>query len=181
MLTLIFVAVSLGLTNLAGALAIGLTGVDAGLRLRVALAFGLFEGGMPLVGLLLGRGLAGALGTHSNWLAALLLVTAGLYTIFSATHESEGTAAAGANFDMRRLLATGLALSIDNLVIGFALGAYDVNVVLAAALIAAVSVAMSLVGLELGSRLGRRLGQRSELIGGAILIVVGGAIGIGLL
>jgi putative Mn2+ efflux pump MntP len=55
MLALISVAVSLGMTNFAGALAIGLSGVDARLRLRVALAFGLFEGGMPVVGLLLGR------------------------------------------------------------------------------------------------------------------------------
>jgi putative Mn2+ efflux pump MntP len=75
MLALVLVAVSLGMTNFAGGLAIGLTGVDARLRLRVALAFGLFEGGMPLLGLLLGRALAGTLGSHSNLVAAALLVT----------------------------------------------------------------------------------------------------------
>jgi putative Mn2+ efflux pump MntP len=127
MLTLILVAVSLGLTNLAGALAIGLSGVDARLRLRVALAFGLFEGGMPLVGLLLGRGLAGSLGAHSNWLAAVLLVLTGLYTIFSAMRDSEEVAVGGSPSGVGGLLATGLALSVDNLVIGFALGAYHVD------------------------------------------------------
>ena len=40
---------SLGMTNFAGGLAIGLAGVDVRLRLRVAVAFGLFEGGMPLL------------------------------------------------------------------------------------------------------------------------------------
>jgi putative Mn2+ efflux pump MntP len=80
-----------------------------------------------------------------------------------------------------RLLATGLALSVDNLVVGFALGTYHVSFVVAAALIAAVSITMALIGLELGSRLGEHLGQRSELLGGAILIAVGGAIAAGLI
>jgi manganese efflux pump family protein len=78
-----------------------------------------------------------------------------------------------------KLLTTGLALSIDNLVVGFALGTYHVSLAVAAALIAAVSVTLSLVGLELGGRLGEHLGQRTELLGGAILIAVGGAIAIG--
>ena len=80
-----------------------------------------------------------------------------------------------------RLLGTGLALSMDNLVVGFALGTYDVSFVVAAAVIAGVSVVMSLVGLEFGSRLGGQLGRRSELVGGVILTAVGGAIAAGLI
>lgn len=79
------------------------------------------------------------------------------------------------------LLVTGLALSIDNLAVGFALGAYHVSVVLAAVVIGAVSVALSLIGLELGSRLGTRTGERGELIGGLVLIGVGIAIAAGAL
>jgi putative Mn2+ efflux pump MntP len=75
----------------------------------------------------------------------------------------------------------GAALSIDNIVIGFALGTYHVNIVAAALIIATVSVALSLVGLELGSRLGERLGRRGELVGGAVPILVGVAVGTGLL
>lgn len=176
MLALIFVAVSLGMTNFAGGLAIGIAGVDARLRLRVALAFGLFEGGMPLLGLLLGRTLAGTLGSHSNLVAAVLLVLTGTYTVFSALRGSPEDTPGNGHWGTVRLLVTGLALSIDNLVVGFALGAYHVSFVAAAAFIAGVSIAMSLVGLELGSRLGEQLGQRSELLGGAILLVVGGAI-----
>jgi manganese efflux pump family protein len=100
----------------------------------------------------------------------------GIYTIFSAVRESKDAAATRTSTGTGRLLATGLALSADNLVIGFALGTYHVSVAVAAALIAAVSVALSLVGLELGSRLGEHLGQRSEVLGGAIRIAVGAAI-----
>jgi putative Mn2+ efflux pump MntP len=47
--------------------------------------------------------------------------------------------------------------------------------------IGAVSVALSLVGLEIGRRMGDHLGRRSEFVGGAVLILVGVAIGTGLL
>jgi putative Mn2+ efflux pump MntP len=53
--------------------------------------------------------------------------------------------------------------------------------VVAALTIGAISVALSLLGLEIGRHLGKRLGQRSELVGGAVLILVGVAIGTGLL
>lgn len=74
------------------------------------------------------------------------------------------------------LVLTGLALSIDNLAVGFALGTYHLNVSLAVAVIGGVSVIMSLVGLELGSRIGARIGERGELLGGIVLIAVGAAI-----
>jgi putative Mn2+ efflux pump MntP len=82
---------------------------------------------------------------------------------------------------IKRLVIMGAALSIDNLVIGFALGTSHTNFLIAAVTIGVVSVALSLVGLEIGSRLGGRLGQRSELVGGAVLILIGVAIGTGLL
>jgi putative Mn2+ efflux pump MntP len=75
-----------------------------------------------------------------------------------------------------RLLISGFVLSLDNLVVGFALGTYQVDILTGAILIGAVSVVMSLAGLELGGLLGRWAGQRSEQMSGLILIVVGAAI-----
>jgi manganese efflux pump family protein len=80
-----------------------------------------------------------------------------------------------------RLVLTGLALSIDNLVVGFAFASFDVPFAAVAAVVAIVSVGMSLVGLELGNQLGARTGQRSELVGGAVLVAVGIALAAGLL
>ncbi|MGH9029270.1 MAG: manganese efflux pump [Acidimicrobiales bacterium] len=51
------------------------------------------------------------------------------------------------------------------------------NLLVALLTIAIVSTALSLSGLELGSRIGSRLGQRSELVGGAVLVLVGAAVG----
>src|SRR5262249_54050584 len=83
-LALLLVALSLGLSNFAAAVGIGVSGVDARTRLRVGVIFGLFETGMPIVGLLLGRSLASTLGHAAHWAGAVLLVATGLYAVVQA-------------------------------------------------------------------------------------------------
>jgi len=184
-LTLLLVALSLGLSNFAAAIGIGVAGVDAGARLRVGLIFGIFEAGMPILGLLLGHSLAHTLGSAAHWIGAALLIATGGYALLQAIRSpAKGQQAAAAEDDKPRtgrLLVTGIALSIDNLAVGFALGAYHVNVAAAAVVIGAVSVILSLAGLELGDRLGTKTGERGELIGGLVLIAVGIAIASGIL
>jgi manganese efflux pump family protein len=182
---LLLVALSLGLSNFAAAVGIGVSGIDGRTRLRVGLIFGLFEGGMPLLGLLLGRSLASTLGHAAHWIGAALLIATGLYAVVQAVRSSrrqQGHApAVPAGQRTGRLLVTGAALSIDNLAVGFALGTFHVSLAAAAALIAVVSVTLSLIGLELGSRLGAKTGERGELIGGLVLIGVGIAVACGVL
>jgi putative Mn2+ efflux pump MntP len=184
MLAVLLVAVSLGLSNFAAAVGIGVSGVDARARLRIGLIFGLFETGMPIAGLLLGRSLAATLGHAAHWIGAGLLIATGLYAVAQALRgmggqDQDETKPAGQRIG--RLLITGLALSIDNLAVGFALGTYRVNVAVAAVVIGVVSVAMSLIGLELGSRIGARAGDRGELLGGIVLVGVGIAIAAGVI
>jgi putative Mn2+ efflux pump MntP len=192
MVALLLVAASLGLSNLAAAVGIGVSGVDARARLRVGVVFGIFETAMPILGLLAGRGLAGTLGRAAHWIGAALLIATGAYALIQAVRsqrhdgadepdEPDEAGAAGAAQPTGRLLVTGLALSIDNLAVGFALGTFHVNLVVAAVVIGAVSVAMSLAGLELGRYLGGRAGDRGEILGGVVLIGVGVAIAVGVL
>jgi putative Mn2+ efflux pump MntP len=184
MLALVLVAVSLGLSNFAAAVGIGVSGIDARARLRVAVVFGLFETGMPLVGLLLGRSLATALGHAAHWIGAALLIATGCYTVIQAlrspaSHDGQAPDTP-AGQRTARLLVTGAALSIDNLAVGFALGTFHVNLAVAAAVIGAISVSMSLIGLELGNQIGTRAGERGELLGGLVLIGVGVAVASGI-
>ncbi|MBV9205719.1 MAG: manganese efflux pump [Actinobacteria bacterium] len=185
MLALLLVALSVGLSNFAAAIGIGVAGVDAGTRLRVGLIFGIFEAGMPILGLLLGQSLAHALGRAAHWGGAALLIGAGgyavLHAVLSQARDQHQPAAEADQLSTGRLVVTGIALSIDNLVIGFALGAYHVNLAAAAVIIGTVSITLSLAGLELGDRLGTKVGERGELIGGLVLIAVGIAIASGIL
>jgi len=214
-IALLLAAVAVGLSNLAASIGIGVTGVTAKTRLQVSLVFGVFESGMPIVGLLIGQRIASDLGQVVRWPGAILLMAVGAFGLVrslrdsrkSATGESLQTAATPATAAgpatvatpataapatavipaaplapavppsrLGRLLISGFVLSLDNLVVGFALGTYQVDILTGAILIGAVSVAMSLAGLELGGLLGRWAGQRSEQMSGLILILVGAAI-----
>jgi len=181
MFALVLAAVSVGLSNFAAAVAIGVSGIDARTRVEVALVFGVFEIGMPVVGLALGHSLAGTLGDSARWLGGGLLIAAGLYGLVTGLRRADDEPGASSAMSRGRLILTGAALSIDNLVIGFALGAYHVSVVVAALVIGLVSVGLSLVGLELGARIGARTGDLAEVVGSAVLMGVGAAIAAGLL
>lgn len=185
MLALLLVAVSLGLSNLAAAIGIGISGVRGATRVRVGVTFGIFEAGMPVLGLVAGRSLAVALGHQARWIGGALLIGTGAYSVIQGLRgeasPGNGGAAAGDRWSTHRLIVSALALSIDNLAVGFALGTYHVGLALAAAVIGGVSVVMSLAGLELGARIGTVAGQRGELAGGLVLIAVGAAVAAGLL
>jgi putative Mn2+ efflux pump MntP len=242
-LALLLVAASLGLSNFGAAIGLGMAGVDAGVRIRAGLVFGVFETGMPILGLVLGHGIARTLGHATQWLAAGLLIATGCYMALLAGRGLAGARAgrsfagrragrgltgrgsAGRGFAERRfagrragrghpaagagrkqpasragrghparwadrgdpaprtgrVLVTGLAVSADNLVAGFALGTYHVGIAVAAITIGAVSVALSLLGLELGDRVGAKIAERGELLGGLVLAGVGIAIAAGVL
>jgi putative Mn2+ efflux pump MntP len=183
LIALILVALALGIDNLAVSVGIGVSGVKAAVRWRVAVVFGLFEAGMPVLGMALGRSVSAGLGSATQWLGGGLLALVGLYQVIGWLRErgAQGTRVPYDSWGTGRLLVSGLALSIDNLVVGFALGTYHVSIEVAALVIGVVSVAMSLAGLELGARIGAALGERGELAGGIVLLGVGVVIAAGLL
>ncbi len=184
MVALLLVALSVGLDNFGAAAALGVAGTGDHLRLRVAAIFGVFEAAMPVVGILIGDSVAGSLGRHANLVAGLVLCLAGVYALVQDLRAG-GSAADGpaepSGPSLRRLIVLAVALSIDNLAIGFALGAAHVNVLLTAAVIGVVSVGLTLAGLELGRRLGPRLGTWGERAGGVLLIAVGVTVAAGVL
>ncbi|HEX5188072.1 MAG TPA: manganese efflux pump [Streptosporangiaceae bacterium] len=127
---LVLVAISLGLSNLAAAIGLGTGGVDRRTRLRLGVIFGLFEAAMPVIGLLIGHGLARSFGRAADWLAAALLILVGCASIVAAfrakTHARvKPRPPSQAIPGIPRLLISGFALSLDNLAAGFALGSYQ--------------------------------------------------------
>lgn len=193
MLALLLLAVALGLSNFAAAIGIGVSGVRGRARVQIAVVFGVFEAGMPILGVALGQGVAASLGHAARWLGGAALIAIGLTSLILARRGTRGARAAGdgagdggpgpdgdgPSWRLGRIVVSGLALSVDNLAAGFALGAYHTGLALAAAVFGAVSVIMTLAGLELGARLGASAGDRSELIASVMLIAVGIAVAAG--
>ncbi len=181
-LSLLLVSVSVGLSNFAGAIGIGLSGINVRTRIRVGLAFGFFEALMPVIGLIVGHNVAGYFGSYGKYLAGAILVATGGYAIWQARRlEAEEKPRRRGEVRTGGLIVTALALSTDNLAVGFALAVYPVDIWLAAIVFGLVSILMALVGLELGNRLGKRAEEWSEEIGGGVLILVGIAIAVGVL
>ena len=188
MLALLLVAASVGLSNLAAAIGIGFGGVTARTRIRVAVIFGVFEAGMPIVGLVVGAGVASGIGHAARWIGAGVLIAIGVVTVIQAWRQPAevvcGTRPPGRPHhtdNLGRLIISAFALSLDNLAAGFALGTMHVGVAEGAIVIGVVSVVLSLAGLELGGRIGAAAGRRGEQIGGAILVAVGVALAAGVL
>jgi len=178
-LALILSACAVGLSNFAAAIGIGLSGVDARMRWRVAVVFGVFEAGMPMVGLFLGHHLAHTLGQTTRYAGGSLLIAAGIWVGGQARRPERPTAPTG--YRTGRLILAGLALSLDNLVVGFGLGVTRVPLAAALVVFGVVSVGLSLAGLELGSCIGARVRADADVVAGLVLVGVGALIAAGVL
>lgn len=178
MLTPILAALAVGLGNFGASIGIGLSGVAPSTRIQVSLVFGVFEAGMPLVGLLVGRGAAHAMGDAARYAGGALLVAIGAWQLVQTARLSRRGEPAPP-IAMSRLILTALALSTDNLVVGFSLGVEHVSVAAAVAVFAAVSVGLSLLGLEFGRRLAAAVEVGSQYLAGIVLVAVGILVAVG--
>lgn len=142
--------------------------------LALALAFGLFQGLMPLAGYFMGSAFASAAGRFAPWLSFGLLAFVGGKMLLDSLR---GISAAQALLclTLRLLLLQATATSIDALAVGFGLAASGrcPNIWQTAGLIAACTFSLSLLGVALGKRLGRRLADKAGVLGGLILIGIG--------
>ncbi|MDQ6772196.1 MAG: manganese efflux pump MntP family protein [Candidatus Dormibacteraeota bacterium] len=174
MLKLVALVLPLGLDTFAVSAALGLGGVPRGERLRLSLLFALFEGGMPLVGLLLGNATGAAIGAWAEYVAIAALVATGVYMAWPRDDVDE----------QRRLnllrrthgvavLGLGLSISLDELAIGFAIGLLRLPVALAVGLIVVQAFVVTQFGLRLGAVVGEAVREWAERLAGAALVLLG--------
>lgn len=172
MLGFFLASLSVGLSNFSASIGIGISGVSAKVRTQIAIIFGVFEGVMPVIGLLIGKSLSGFASEAGRYIGGTLLICIGLFVFWQSRSPSK-IKEVKYRLDLRHLLSLGFVLSLDNLVIGLALGFYHISIILAACIIAGVSIGMSLIGLELGNFLGKRFEKWSENIAAVLLVLVG--------
>jgi putative Mn2+ efflux pump MntP len=170
---LILAAFAVGIGNFAVSIGIGLTGVDTATRLKVGLIFAVFESGMPLIGLLIGHNSANLLGDTAPYAGGALLIFVGGWTLLSTFRGGDDDLTETTSAPLGRLLLTGLALSIDNLVVGFSLGIHHQSLVEAIVVFALVTILLTAVGLEFGRRLGAKVESGSEYLAGGVLVIIG--------
>lgn len=143
-------------------------------RFRLWFHFGLFQALMPVIGWYGGARLDRWVDAWDHWLAFALLAWIGIRMIRGALGD------AGQERDPaddptrgRNLVGLSLATSLDALAVGFSFSFLDLDVWRPALIIGVVAAAFSLVGCLLGGRLGRASGSRLEILGGAVLVLMG--------
>lgn len=140
--------------------------------LLVAITFGLFQALMPLIGYVLGAGLADVIAPIDHWIAFVLLLLIGAKMLWEAFRAGADEASAG-RIKKRELATLGFATSIDALAVGLSFAFLNVDVLPAVALIGFVTAAITYVGILLGHRVGVRYQKPAEIIGGLVLIGIG--------
>ncbi len=148
--------------------------------LVIALLFGAFQAGMPLIGWLLGTQFAALITPIDHWVAFGLLGFIGAKMIWDAVHDDEDPAAScpaeGAPLDVRELVLLAVATSIDALAVGITLAFLGVSIWWAMAVIGVTTFALSFVGVALGNQFGARFEKPAALAGGVVLILIGAKI-----
>jgi putative Mn2+ efflux pump MntP len=170
---LLLLILPLGLDTFAVSALLGLGGLASRRRLRVSLLFTAFEAAMPLVGVLVGHGLARLLGHSASYLAAAILIALGGWMLIG---DDEGERSSVEGLAARHglaLLALGLSVSLDELAIGFTIGLLHLSLWLAIVLIGAQAFVMAQLGLRLGARLGERVREGAERLAALALLALG--------
>ncbi|MBP3434857.1 MAG: manganese efflux pump [Clostridia bacterium] len=146
---------------------------------RVAGAFGIFQGLMPMIGYWIAGLFAAEIVAIDHWVAFGLLAFIGGKMLWEAFH-GEDEAADGDPTRWGTLLMMAVATSIDAMAVGvtMALGRTGLLVpwygyLVCCGVIATVTFAFCLLGVQLGCRTGNRYGKRAEIAGGIVLIGIG--------
>jgi putative Mn2+ efflux pump MntP len=109
-------------------------------------------------------------GGVGHWIAGALLVVVGAASLVQVRRDDDRAVFDG--LTPHRIVAGALLLSLDNLAVGFALGAFGAPLLAAALVFGAVSVSLALFGFEVGRRAALVV-HDTESFAGVLLIIVG--------
>lgn len=170
--------IAIGLSMDAFAVSVGkglsMRKVDYAASLELALAFGLFQALMPVLGWFLAASFADAIRSLDHWIAFLLLALIGGKMIYDALSGSEEEDSEEfSRVKPLELLALAVATSIDAFAVGILFAALAMPPFPAVVIIGSVTFVLSLAGVVVGNRFGARYESAASLIGGIILVFIG--------
>lgn len=170
---LLFLAVGLSMDALAVSICKGMSICDLKPRhaLTVGLWFGVFQALMPTIGFLLGFSFAELITAVDHWIAFVLLAIIGGNMIRESLGKDEEHCSPSLAFGEMLMLA--VATSIDALAVGITFAFLRVSLLPAVSLIGTCTFLISAAGVWIGNVFGSRFKSKAELLGGAVLILIG--------
>ncbi len=180
-LNIFLIAFSLSMDSFAVSVSSGLVLPSIRFNKALIIAFSLaaFQGIMPLIGWSLGLSLMDYVKPVDHWVAFVLLVLLGIKMISESFKEQEKKN--GYNpLDPGVLVTLSVATSIDALIVGMSLAfvtTIDSNpwltLIYSVLIVSGVTFLMSMLGILCGKKVGLKFGQKMEILGGAIIILIG--------
>lgn len=151
-----------------------------GQKFSMPLAFGLFQGIMPVLGYFMCSVFSDFVSRWQGPVSLLMLGIIGFNMIkegLSKSDEQEGK-----KLTFLSLIVLAVATSIDAFAVGVSFAASGLtldfsdvlnNIFTASGLIAISTFVLCIMALILGRKVGEKLGDRAEIVGGIILILIG--------
>ena len=183
-IALIFTAFALSMDAFALSSTKGMTikNLKKSTALKMALAFGVFQGGMPLLGWALGISFESYIKSIDHWIAFILLgfigfnMIKGFFDDRKEGKESELEFSATADehdLSNKEIIMLAVATSIDALAVGISFAFLNVSIIPAASIICIITFLVCVVGVFVGNKVGDIFNGYAELVGGVILILIG--------
>jgi manganese efflux pump family protein len=175
-IAVLLLALGLAADAFAVAIAAGVAARDDGApALRIALAFGVAQGLMPLIGYGLTLATGEWFGAIDHWIAFCLLSFLGTRMI-RAGWDDQSEEASFDTGSLAGLTIAALATSVDAAAAGLTLPLLAAPIWLSCLAIGGTTALLSGAGAAFGCRLGLKFGARAEIAGGLVLIAIGARI-----
>lgn len=173
---LILLSIGLGMDAFAVSICKGISIKEMNVKKAktIGLYFGIFQGLMPVIGYLLGKGFESVVINIDHWIAFILLSVIGFNMIREAISNVEDKNDDDISF--KTMIVLSLATSIDALAIGITFAFLQVDVVSAVLMIGVITFVLCVVGCKIGNKFGNRFERKAEIVGGGILIFLGAKI-----
>ena len=183
-IALIFTAFALSMDAFAVSITKGMTikNLKKSTALKMALAFGVFQGAMPLLGWALGISFESYIKSIDHWIAFILLgfigfnMIKGFFDDRKEGRESELEFSATTDVDdlsNKEIIMLAVATSIDALAVGISFAFLNVSIIPAASIICIITFLVCVVGVFVGNKVDDIFNGYAELVGGVILILIG--------
>ena len=169
---ILLIGVALSMDAFAVCLSSGMayTNLNGAKKLSLPIAFGIFQGIMPIGGYYLGSLFAELIDRFSGPVALIILGVIGINMIREGLSPETGQTEKKLTFKV--LLLQAVATSIDAFAVGVSF-AGRAPIFTAAPLIAATTFILSTAAMLIGGKVGEKLGSRAEILGGVILLIIG--------
>lgn len=143
----------------------------------IAGVFAFFQAAMPMIGWICVHTIVQYFQVFERfipWIALILLCYIGGSMIIGSIKHKNDEEENVSKMGVMTLLVQGIATSIDALSVGFTIVEYNwIMALVCSLLIAVVTFIICMGGVAIGKKFGTKVSNKAEIVGGAILIVIG--------